>query len=63
MRATHDVGQEELQMVQLSEKSTEQLQEHLVYKYMSSVVDHPWSTPTREDSSVTNQTKANIVSL
>lgn len=63
MRASHDVDQEEFQMVQLPEISTEQLQEHLVYKRMSSVVDHPWSKPTRENLSVTFQTKENILAL
>lgn len=43
----HQVDQEEFQMAQLPEISTEQQQEHLIYKHMSSVVDHPWSKPAR----------------
>lgn len=63
MTANHDVGQEEFQMVQLPAISTEQLQEHLIYKHMSSAEDHPWSKPTWESLSVTKKNHSSIYML
>lgn len=63
MTANHHADQEEFQMVQLPEISTGQQQEHLIYKHMSSEVDHPWSKPTREYLLVTHRTKGYIPAL